>query len=132
MKLPNGKRAFVDIRKLRDYCLDAESPKGRNKARVFASTLGLTARNSEFLRQLLLKAAANENCELGERDDYGQRYSIDVTVVTERARRLVRSSPTQHPAAFPIHRLGGWIVRVDEDFPRLTTCFVVKSKAQNP
>jgi len=31
MKLPNGTRAVVDIRKLRDYCLDPHSPKGRNK-----------------------------------------------------------------------------------------------------
>jgi hypothetical protein len=42
-KLPNPDDAVVDIRKLRDYCLNPAHPRGRNKARVFASVLGLTA-----------------------------------------------------------------------------------------
>ncbi len=117
MKLPNGHRAFVDVRKLRDYCLDPHSPKGRNKARVFTAALGLTRRDAEFLRQILLEAAISEDCKPGEADDYGQRYTLDLTVATDRDCRLVRS---------------GWIVRSGEDFPRLTTCFVVKSKARKP
>jgi len=32
----------VETRKLRDYCLSPEHPRGRHKARVFASALGLT------------------------------------------------------------------------------------------
>ena len=51
MKLPNGHRAIVDIRKLRDYCLNPNSPNGRNKARVFAASLGLTPPDAEILRQ---------------------------------------------------------------------------------
>jgi hypothetical protein len=43
MQLPNGANAIVDIRKLRDYCLNPDNPRGSNKARVFAATLGLTA-----------------------------------------------------------------------------------------
>ena len=35
MKLPNGERAIVDTRKLLEYCLNSEHPRGRNKARVF-------------------------------------------------------------------------------------------------
>ena len=50
MKLPNCQRAVVDIEKLRDYCLSTEHPRGRHKARVFATTLGLTADNAELLR----------------------------------------------------------------------------------
>ena len=34
MKFPNGVRAVVDIEKLRDYCLSAQQPEGRHKARV--------------------------------------------------------------------------------------------------
>ena len=41
MRLPNPSRAFVDASKLRDYCLNAQHPRGRHKARVFASALGL-------------------------------------------------------------------------------------------
>jgi hypothetical protein len=33
MKLPNPKRAVVDIAKLRDYILNPEHPRGRHKAR---------------------------------------------------------------------------------------------------
>ena len=34
---------IVDLAKLRDYCLNEEHPRGRHKARVFRSRLGLTA-----------------------------------------------------------------------------------------
>jgi hypothetical protein len=37
MLLPNGKLAIVDIRKLRDYCVNPGNPRGSAKARVFAS-----------------------------------------------------------------------------------------------
>ena len=37
MRLPNGERAVIDIRKLQEYCLNSQHPRGRNKARVFAS-----------------------------------------------------------------------------------------------
>ena len=35
MKLPNAEQAFVDVRKLRDYCFSTEHPRGQHKARVF-------------------------------------------------------------------------------------------------
>ena len=37
MKLPNGDHAIVEIGKLLEYCLNSQHPRGRNKARVFAS-----------------------------------------------------------------------------------------------
>ena len=43
MKSPNGVRAVVDIEKLRDYCLSAQHPEGRHKARVFLSVLGMAS-----------------------------------------------------------------------------------------
>lgn len=113
MKLPNADQAVVDIRKLRDYCLDPSSPKGRSKARVFDSALGLTRRDAEFLRRTLLTAALNHTCVTSEADEYGQRYTMDFTLETAIGRKRVRS---------------GWMVRHGEDFPRLTTCFVLKSK----
>jgi len=112
MKLPNGSKAVVDIRKLRNYCLDPASPKGRNKARVFAA-VGITQEQADFLRRCLLTAASEESCTVGELDDYGQRYTLDLAVETPAGRRRVRS---------------GWIVLRDEDFPRLTTCFVLGLK----
>ena len=113
MKLPNSERAIVDIRKLRDYCLDPASPKGRSKARVFAATLGLTQRDAGFLRDALLAAARDQSCVAGETDDFGKRYTMDFVIETAAGQKRVRS---------------GWIVRHEENFPRLTTCFVLKSK----
>jgi hypothetical protein len=109
MKMPGGERAVVDIAKLRDYCLNREHPRGRHKARVFASVLGLIAADADVLRQALLKAALEAEAVKGERDDYGQRYVVDLEVQGPRGRAMVRSS---------------WIILHGEDFPRLTSCYV--------
>ena len=72
MFLPNGKRAIVDVRKLRDYCLNPDNPRGCNKARVFASALGILAADSERLRAKLLEVAVSGEVRLGEVDMYGK------------------------------------------------------------
>jgi hypothetical protein len=48
MKMPGGDAATVDRRKLTAYCLNPEHPRGKHKARVFA-TLGFTAENADEL-----------------------------------------------------------------------------------
>jgi hypothetical protein len=58
MKLPNGARAIVEIRKLRAYCLNPQHPRGRNKARVFAS-VGIGEADAEELRTALVAAASD-------------------------------------------------------------------------
>lgn len=113
MLLPNGERAIVDIRKLRDYCLNQDSPRGSRKARVFAAALGLTVVDAPKLREKLLEVARNGEVQLGELDMYGQRYTIDFEMETEVGKAVVRS---------------GWIILRDEDAPRLTTCYVKKRK----
>jgi hypothetical protein len=70
MKLPNGERAAVDIRKLADYCLNPQHPRGRNKARVFAS-VGFLQADAEELRAHLLAAAAHAEARLGTANPYG-------------------------------------------------------------
>ena len=113
MLLPDGKRAIVDIRKLRDYCLNTDSPRGRSKARVFAAALGITREDAPKLREKLLEIARTEEAELGELDTYGQRYTIDFDMETEVGKAVVCS---------------GWIILHDETAPRLTTCYVNKRK----
>ncbi len=113
MLLPNAERAVVDIRKLRDYCLNPDNPRGSNKARVFAAVLGLTAADAPTLKAGLLAAAATEEARPGELDMYGQRYTVDFEMATETSSAIVRS---------------GWIVLRGEDVPRLTTCYVKKRK----
>ena len=110
VKLPNPENAVVETRKLRDYCLSPEHPRGRHKARVFASALGLTADDSQELRQALLAAALSEEALPAEEDEYGQRYMLDFEMSTEVGSAVVRS---------------GWMVRSGEDFPRFTSCWVL-------
>jgi hypothetical protein len=111
MLLPDCANAIVDIRKLHDYCLNPDNPRGSNKARVFAAALGITAIEAEVLREELLRAAQINEVGLGELDLYGQRYTMDFEMITEVGRAVVRS---------------GWIILRGEDNPRLTTCYVLK------
>ena len=110
MRLPGGECAVVDIAKLRDYCLNDQHPRGRHKARVFASALGFTVADADILRQPLLGAAREGQAVETDRDDYGQRYVIDLGVNGPRGRASVRSC---------------WIILHGEDFPRLTSCYVL-------
>lgn len=109
MKVPNGERAVVDIEKVRGYCLNPHHPRGRHKARVFAS-VGIREGDAEELRTALLRAARSAEAQAGVFDAYGQRYIVDLELV--RQSRIVRIRST-------------WIVLAGQDFPRLTTCYVL-------
>ena len=108
MPIPNAQRAVVDIRKLRDYCLNPLHDEGQHKARMFATELGLTAEDAEDLRALLLQAVNTADVQLGRRDAYGQRYTVDILLTWRDKQAMVRS---------------GWIIEHDSDTPRLTTCY---------
>jgi hypothetical protein len=110
VRLPNGERAFVDVEKLRHYCLDPTHPRGRHKARVFASALGLAAAEAEALRMSLMKAAAEEDGVPGVSDRHGSRYTLDVRIERGSRAATVRSH---------------WIMRKNEYFPRLVSCYVL-------
>jgi uncharacterized protein DUF6883 len=110
MKLPHADRAEVSVLKLRDYCLNPLHDEGKNKARVFAAALGMTAMDAEALRHLLLEAARTQDAQVGYRDAYGQRYTIDLTVEWRGRRAIIRS---------------GWLVEHGSDMPRLVTCYVL-------
>ncbi|MGB7760698.1 MAG: DUF6883 domain-containing protein [Bryobacteraceae bacterium] len=109
MRLPNGDRAIVDIRKLQEYCLNPQHPRGRNKARVFAS-VGIRETDAEELRTHLLAAAGNAEAQLGAANPYGQRYVVDFDLVRHDRAIRIRSS---------------WIVRSGEGLPWLTSCYVL-------
>jgi len=109
MKLPNGERAIAEIGKLQGYCLNPHHPRGRNKARVFAS-VGIRQADAEDLRTALLAAAGNAEATPGVVNSFGQRYVVDFDLVREGRTMKIRSA---------------WIVRVNEDLPRLTSCYVL-------
>jgi hypothetical protein len=110
MKMPGGSSAIVEIEKIRDYCLSRRHPRGRHKARVFLSALGMTFADAEELRAALLGAAEKEDAERGTSDQYGIRYIIDFEIIRgERAARV----------------LSCWIILRDETVPRFVTCYVL-------
>ncbi|MDR3752760.1 MAG: hypothetical protein P4K78_02845 [Terracidiphilus sp.] len=110
MKLPNGEASIVEIEKLRDYCLNPAHPRGRHKARVFKSRLGMTAAHSEELRRALIDAALKENATLGDSDQYGTRYIMDFELRHGEKTAQLRSC---------------WIILSDEIAPRFVTCYIL-------
>jgi hypothetical protein len=108
--LPNPERAVVDLEKLEDYCLDPTHEDGKHKARVFSAALGIQQRDAKWLRERLLEAAFGAAEPLAE-IEFGVLYVIDFRLKTESGEATVRS---------------GWIVKIGESFPRLTTCFVLR------
>jgi hypothetical protein len=110
MKLPNAENAVVAIEKVRDYCLNSDHVRGKHKARVFLAACGLTADDAQFLREVLLEAAVDFEAEVGEADDYGQRYVIELDVTGPTGTARVRSA---------------WIVRNGEDVPRFVSSHVL-------
>ena len=55
MLIPNADSAVIDIRKLRDYCLNPSHDEGKHKARLFATILGVGIDDAEELRENLLE-----------------------------------------------------------------------------
>ena len=92
MRLPNAESAFVDIDKLRDYCLSTEHPQGKHKARVFAASLGLTAADAKVLQAALYKAAQTDEAVPTNRDEFGQRYVLDFEVTGPKGGAILRSA----------------------------------------
>lgn len=108
-RLPNAAKAVVDKAKLSSYVLNPDHPVGRNKARVFRATLGVTQDDAGLLEAALLAAAADEEGVLERSDAYGAHYSLEFVINVRGRSATVRSL---------------WIVRAGEDFPRFVSAFV--------
>ena len=110
MKLPNGANADLGT-KLEDYTLNPWHRDGRHKARVFASTVGLTLENAAVLQAALQRAAASsDQFEARGNNGFGQVYVLRFPLIT---------------AAGSATLMSAWIIRNGEGFPRLTTCYIV-------
>ena len=109
MRVPNAENAVVDIRKLRDYCLNPNHEVGKHKARVFAATLNLTEKDALILQAALLEAVKTVETEIGKLDKYGQRFTVDFEFEYEGKHAVIRS---------------GWIIDAGAEIPRLVTCLI--------
>ena len=92
MKIPNAEHAIVDIRKLRDYCLNPQHHKGKHKARLFTALLGMNSNDAEELRNALLEAVKKQDTQLAEKDAYGQLYTLDFTLNWRDKQATIRSA----------------------------------------
>jgi hypothetical protein len=81
MKLPNGDKADVPLRKLLHYLLSPTHPVGRSKAKYFRSK-GFNDESVETLRKALLMIAASEQVEEVVSTAYGVKYVIDGTLTS--------------------------------------------------
>ena len=73
MRIPNAERAVVDMRKLRDYCLNPLHDEGKHKSRLFAA-IGITANEAEELRAILLQVVKIGEANLGRHDLWTALY----------------------------------------------------------
>ena len=109
MKLPNAEHAIIDKGKIRDYCLNHDHPRGKHKARIFQSVLGMTVDDAETLISEIKNRVQEYECQVGEQDDFGQRYTVDMPIENSPFEAVIRT---------------GWIIKRNEISPRLTTCYV--------
>lgn len=109
-RLPHLESAILDKRKLEDYCLNAEHPRGRHKARVFREALGIEKTEANWLRNALLAALPESEAIALDVDAFGARWRADLQVTRQNRQAVVRTI---------------WIVRTGELRPRFVTCWVL-------
>ena len=73
-------------------------------------SVGIGQADAEVLRESLLAAAVSAEALSGLANPYGQRYIVDFDLVRQERSVRVRST---------------WMVRIGEDMPRLTSCYVL-------
>ncbi|MGB7412925.1 MAG: DUF6883 domain-containing protein [Thermosynechococcaceae cyanobacterium] len=110
MKLPNAQEAYIDDDKLVSYCLNPQHSDGQYKARVFWPALDLDIENVGVLKIALLEAVQGYEAQPIRQNAYGQKHVIDFPM-------------THNGRTATIHSV--WIVRDNETFPRLVTCYVL-------
>lgn len=108
--LPHIDLAQLDIRKLRDYCLDDSHLIGRHKARLFRAALNLTRSDAEWLRQQILELVRTADAQEIAKDVFGTRYRADIEIARHGRRAMVRTI---------------WILATDSRSPRFVTCWIV-------
>ena len=68
----------------------------------------MTTEHAEELRQILLEIVKVQDAQLGRRDEFGQRYTLDFIIKWQDKNATLRS---------------GWIIEHGSEIPKLTTCY---------
>jgi hypothetical protein len=110
VKLPNPDKAIIPLDKLEGYALNPNHAEGRHKAAVFRAALGIGIAEADELRAALQMALCNQEALATNRNVHGQKYQIDFKMTRTDKFAIIRSV---------------WIIRNDETFSRLVTCYVL-------
>lgn len=100
----------IDIRKLKDYCLNQNHPVGKHKARVFESQLGIVKSDAQLLKEKIVQEMRNADIVHGIEDQFGKRFSADLSVNIKNRNALVKTI---------------WILRWGHKSPELVTCYII-------
>lgn len=103
--------AFIDPRKLTDYALSPDNPKGKNKALMFERHLGYTQNNYQSLLDQVQAKAFEAEAIPQQEDQYGRRYQTDLEI------------QGAQPGQQEIVRIG-WIIPPDSKKARLVTVYI--------
>ena len=104
---------LIDPRKLTDYALDPDNPKGKDKAVMFQRHLGYTKDNYQLLLDQIYERVLDAEAIPQTEDRYGIRYRIDLEIQGIEATQIeiVRT---------------GWLIPPDSNQARLTTLYISK------
>ncbi|MCB0213042.1 MAG: hypothetical protein KDJ52_27110 [Anaerolineae bacterium] len=103
-------QTVIDPRKLTHYALDPNSPYGKHKAVLFEAILGFTKENHTLLIAQLEAKSLDAEAVYHSEDNFGKRYSVDVTVEGIQGQQAVVRT--------------GWLVPPKRDIAYLTTLYV--------
>ncbi|MEO5673290.1 MAG: DUF6883 domain-containing protein, partial [Chitinophagales bacterium] len=92
-------------------CLDENHPAGKHKAVKFNDALLFTKKDTTLLKKIILDGVKEFEALPSFDDEYGKRYYVDMILYKFGKKIPLRTS---------------WIIKQNEDFPRLTTCYIKK------
>jgi len=80
VRLPGARDATIPTAKLVSYALSATHQRGRHKARVFASALGITASDWRYLHDQILAALPDGEVRSTHVTPFGIAYEVIVMI----------------------------------------------------
>ena len=104
---------IIDPRKLTDYALDLDNPKGKDKAVMFQRHLGFVKDNYQILLDQIYNLVLDADAIPQNEDQFGMRYRIDLQIQGIEAEQIeiVRT---------------GWLVPPNSKQARLTTLYITR------
>lgn len=112
--LPNRDKAEISDKKLLDYLLNPDHPKGGSKAVAFRDVLGYTKENARDLASAFREGLDSWKATERKPQKHGQPYEV----------KMLLTGPTGRQATVKT----GWFVDAGSGHPRLTSAYIYKEK----